>query len=109
MPKRIPDLALEQLWRSRLDRFRHSGLSVRAYCARERLRETAFYFWRRQIAQRDARRPADPPAFLPVQVVPAAAPPLEVVLPDGHVVRVPPGFDPALLRAVLAALEGAPC
>jgi transposase len=106
MPRRTPDPALEKLWRDRLDRFHNSGLSVRAFCARERLPESAFYFWKRQLAARDAQAQPAQPAFVPVRVL-AAPPssPLEVVLAAGRIIRVPPGFDPALLRAVLAALE----
>jgi hypothetical protein len=48
--------------------------------------------------------------FAPVHIKPPdAAVPLEVGLSNGRPVRVPPGFDPAHLRAVVAALEGSPC
>ena len=50
---------------------------------------------------------------MPVQVVaeavPALATALEVVLTDGRMVRVAPGFDAATLRQLLAVLEGRPC
>jgi hypothetical protein len=53
------------------------------------------------------------PAFVPVQVVADAARTqagaLEVVLTDGRMVRVAPGFDAATLRQLLAVLEGRPC
>ncbi|XXT30098.1 hypothetical protein WMF45_48445 [Sorangium sp. So ce448] len=43
-------------------------------------------------------------------VSPAAAEPIEVALPNGWVVRVRPGFDPATLERVLAlAAEETPC
>lgn len=110
MPRRTPDHALEKLWRDRLDRFRRNGLSVRAFCARERLHESSFYFWKRQLAARDAQAKLSAPAFVPVRVIPSPPPPLEVVLADGRLVRILPGFDPAALRAVLAALEeDVPC
>jgi hypothetical protein len=56
--------------------------------------------------------PAAPvdPHFVPVGVVPnPTSPTLDVALLGGRVVRVPPGFDPAHLRAVVAALEAQPC
>ncbi|XXY51962.1 hypothetical protein WME91_12545 [Sorangium sp. So ce269] len=38
------------------------------------------------------------------------AEPIEIALPNGRVVRVRPGFDPATLERVLAlAAEEAPC
>jgi hypothetical protein len=104
MPRRT-DPALEQLWRDRLDRFHKSGLSARAFCARERFPESAFYFWKRELLARDAQAQPATPAFVPVRVVAGPpSPPLEVVLADGRIVRVPPGFDPAQLRAVLTVL-----
>ena len=49
---------------------------------------------------------------MPVRVVPdeepAHAGSVEVVLADGRRVRVPPGFDPATLRQLLAVLEEVP-
>jgi hypothetical protein len=82
---------------------------VRAFCDRHGLATASFYNWRRLLA----RRAAEEPAFVPVQVVadvvstPTSA--LEVVLADGRTVRVAPGFDAATLRQLLAVLEGQPC
>ncbi len=39
----------EQQWRGVVARFAASGLSVRAFCRRERLQESASYFWRRTL------------------------------------------------------------
>jgi len=47
------DGAKESQWREVLARFASSELSVRAYCARERLSEASFYAWRRELALRD--------------------------------------------------------
>jgi hypothetical protein len=108
MPKQSADPELERLWRDRLARWRASGLSARVFCAAERLPESSFYFWRTQLQRRDAARPrpAAPP-FVPLRVVdPPPAPPavpLELVTAAGTL-RIPPGCDPALLRAVLAVL-----
>lgn len=42
-----------------------------------------------------------------MHITPAVAvPTLEVVLWGGRVVRIPPGFNPSHLQAVVAALEG---
>jgi hypothetical protein len=84
-------------------------LSVRAFCDRHGLATASFYNWRRLLA----RRAAEEPVFVPVQVVADAVPEwanaLEVVLADGRSVRVAPGFDAATLRQLLAVLEGRPC
>ncbi|AMV29235.1 hypothetical protein VT84_33530 [Gemmata sp. SH-PL17] len=54
-----------------------------------------------------ASAPTPRPSFVALRVVPGT--PLELVLRSGHVLRVPPGYDANHLRAVVAALEGAPC
>lgn len=56
----LRDPKLEYLWRTRLTRWTASELNIRDFCRRYQLAETAFYFWRREIAARD-RSPAPPP------------------------------------------------
>jgi hypothetical protein len=98
----------EQLWRKGLSAWQASGLSVRQYCLRHELTETAFSFWRRELQRRDAPRvPSLLPEFVPVRVVPAGT--LKIRCPSGHVVHLPPA-DAATLRMLFAALAGeAPC
>jgi hypothetical protein len=99
----------EHFWQQAVARWQRSGLSVRTYCARERLSEASFYGWRRELQ----RRPCQPvPTFVPLTVVsdaPAAAAPLELVLDNGRVIRIRADFDAATLRRLLAALEESPC
>jgi len=96
-------------WQRWIDQWRTSGLSVRTFCARHGLTTANFYNWRRVLK----RRAAEHAVFAPVQVVPDTVlthiSALEVVLTDGRVVRVTPGFDAATLRQLLAVLEGQPC
>jgi hypothetical protein len=100
----------EQQWRRWLAQWQQSGLSVRAFCAAHRLPEQTFLAWRRLIAQRQAAACS----FVSVQVVPdeqpAAVSCFEILMPGGLTLRVPPGFDRAALRQLLAILrEGPPC
>jgi hypothetical protein len=109
-PGRARDERKARQWRRWISPWRASGLTVRAFCARHGLSTASFYNWRRVLE----RRAAEEPAFVPVQVVadatPAQASALEVVLVDGRIVRVAPGFDAATLRRLLAALQGGgPC
>lgn len=46
------DVAKEAFWRGALAKFAASGLTIRAFCRREGLSESAFYFWRRELAVR---------------------------------------------------------
>jgi len=109
-PGRARDEQKERKWQRRIEQWRASGLSVRAFCARHDLATASFYNWRRVLQRRAAEEPA---AFVPVQVVADAVPTqsgaLEVVLTDGRAVRVAPGFDAATLRQLLDVLEGRPC
>jgi hypothetical protein len=121
----------ERFWRRHVRQQRLSRLSVRDYCDLHRLYESAFYFWRREIAARDRQRNSRPAvcdgrrrsaanaagpveaAFLPVSVVepPAAgdAAVLDIRLTSGHRLRVRAGCDRRLLADVVAVLEGRPC
>jgi transposase len=117
------DPAREKLWRRTIRDQQCSGLSVRDFCHRQGLKDWTFRWWRQELARRDqvpSMAPVDGPTeevpvFLPVQVVdlqavsPPLAPPIEIVLPTGLIVRAPSGFDPRTLGHVLAVLEGRPC
>ena len=97
----------EQQWRRWIQLWQHSGLTVRAFCARHHLAEPSFYAWRRTLAQRDAQAIT----FVPVEVLPEPLSPeseaagLELVLVGGRVLRIGPAFDEATLRRLLALLE----
>jgi hypothetical protein len=109
MSTRRPDPARERLWRKRVVRWKASDLKVGAFCEREGVTPTAFAHWRKEITARDARRAETAgPVFVPVRVIPGPIA-LDVAVPGGRFVRVPPGFDPVLLRGGVAALEGPPC
>lgn len=105
----------EQFWRDHLQRWQQSGLTIRAYCRRHHLSEPSFYGWRRTLAQRDHDRPTprEPaPLFLPVHLEPepvASPASLELVLPNGRLLRIPAAFPADRLRALLTLLEEKPC
>src|SRR5262245_10155253 len=113
-PGKPRDPRKEQHWRDLIARWQRSGLSVRAFCQRQRLAVPSVYAGRRTLRHRDGRgdRAPAPVTFVPVQVrhdTPAPPAALEVILTDGRCLRIPPGFDPAHLRALLCALEDLPC
>ena len=105
------DLKKEWALRQRVDWQANSGQSVRAWCQRQGLKESAFHWWRRELARRDAAKPS--PSFVPVQVTedgPAhGASQIEIVLTDGRCVRVTGSRDRQLLAGVLDVLEGGGC
>ncbi len=94
----------EHRWREVLDRQRASGLGVAAFCRRQGVCAASLYAWRRRLS-------GDGPGFVEAKVVqPARAPQragvVEVRLRGGRRVRVAGGFDPGLLRELVATLEG---
>jgi hypothetical protein len=107
-PGRRPDPDTRRAWQQRLQRFPHSGLTVTAFCARERVSVASFYAWKRRLAAHPAPEPA--PRFVPVRVVtPPLSVPVEVLLPSGLILRLAPGVDLAWLRQLLGLLGDTAC
>jgi transposase-like protein len=96
----------ERFWREAVAGHKTSGLSVRAFCVDRGLSEPSFYAWRREFTRRD--RSMTPAAtFVPVQVVADSI--VEVMLPSGVVVRVPPATDAMAVARLVAALGSPSC
>jgi hypothetical protein len=104
-----------EVWAERLARFSDSGLTVAQFCALEAVSVPSFYAWRRRLAA-EGQTGATPPdaaaergaRLLPVRLPPPAAA-VELVLPAGVLLRLPPGCDPAWVRSLVAALGEASC
>lgn len=130
MANNLRDPRLDARWRESLDRQRSSGLTVQAFCKREGISESSFYFWRRTIAGRDAKRrpvsrslpgPADSrrgarrvtePSFVPVILHHDAHHPsgpfITIELRGGRVLRLPESILPSRLAELIHALEVEP-
>lgn len=115
MPQGKPlDSHKVQRWRQLIERWQHSGLSVRAFCQRHQLATPSFYNWRRRLRQYDglANHETSAAAFLPIHVRPDdtdTRASVELVLANGRCLRIPRGFDAAHLREVLRTLEEFSC
>jgi len=114
------DRRREVQWRRIVAEYKRSGLSIREFCRKGKLRETAFYFWRRELQRRQAeqqqRKKADTgvaPRFVAVRVErqdgPATPGGIEILLSGGCRVHVTAPVDRQALADVLAVLEGRPC
>jgi len=124
MTKKTQATDRERRWRETFERFARSGLNVRAFCRQESLPESAFYFWRRELARRDDERPGQPksrrprtsrcqaklPEFLPVQVTGPSTllTGLALELAGGCVLRLPESSSIARLAEIVAALTARP-
>ncbi|WP_437740545.1 hypothetical protein WMF39_12830 [Sorangium sp. So ce1504] len=105
-------------WRDRVARWHKSGHSARVFAEQEGVNAGTLYSWSRRLGMkrseyRQRSEKATLPTLLPVVVAPPASTTpspgaaLEIVLPDGAVVRVPPSFDEVTLARVVRALGGA--
>jgi hypothetical protein len=122
------DLEKEKRWRRLLGLWRRSGLSGRDFCVEHGLQEGSFYAWRREIARRDQEETVAPkrasgsvvkrqafrrklPAFMQVKIDGATSgtSAMEVMLANGRIVRVRPGFDGEALRQLLRLVEEPAC
>ena len=121
------DRRREAYWRRTIREQRGSGLTIRDFCRRSKLRESAFHFWRRELERRQAEqeqrqqksrpaqrpRPPRAPAFVTVRVAEQPQPPvggrIEIELPSGRRVHVAAPVDRQALADVLAVLEARPC
>ena len=87
-------------WRRLLEQQAGSGLSVRAWCAREAISYATFMYWRRRLA-----RPAVGAPLTLIRVTEGVAVGDALWLSVGAVrIEVRPGFDAGLLKQVVAAL-----
>jgi len=120
------DVNKEAAWRRVIRAQAVSGMSIRSWCRRHRVKEVSFYWWRRELARRsangrptsgrhahgrNAKAPAGP--FVPVHVADDVsgdgAAPIEIVLSGGRRVRITGPVNREALAAVLAVLEDRPC
>jgi hypothetical protein len=110
MANKRRDLAKERWWRDTFKRHAASRLSVRDFCGREKLAESAFYAWRRIVAERDGEAKATrrASAFVPLTVIEQASreTAIEIELAGGRKLRLPPTIAAERLAEVVQALEG---
>jgi hypothetical protein len=99
--------AVRQGWQGRLDRFRHCGLCVVAFCRREGISCQALYYWKQKLPCQ-AVAPAEGARLVPVRRLTPPSP-VEVVLPGGAVLRLGPDCDLAFVRSLVDALGRTPC
>jgi transposase len=114
---RLPDAGKQRRWLELIRLWQQSQLTVREFCEQHRLNEHSFYAWRRVLRERgvlqdrSTRQPPTPPAFvkLTVEAEPVAVSPVELVLSDRRLLRLRPGFDPAMLLELVRLLEEPAC
>ena len=106
----------ERLWRDRVRRQAVSGLSIRQFCAQERISPPSFYAWRRRLKEggdaarhrpvvgRGSSEPRTTREFIPLGLVDTPTT-WEVVHPRGYRVRVRGEIRAATLQCILGVLD----
>jgi len=108
---------VEERYRRMLKEWDESGETAAVVAARHGVAGGTLRWWRSELKRRERgqRRPARATELLPVRLTspwPMRAPSttFEVALNGGRrVVRIPVGFDPADVRALVDAVESGPC
>lgn len=104
-------------WAKRVAQWIESGLGGAEFSARLGVKESTLRHWKWQLsregrAQRSKAPDGARPAFVEIAAVSnggfESARQFELVLRDGLHLRIPPSFDEAVLRRLLAVLEGPP-
>lgn len=117
MSRNKQDVEKARFWRATIREAARSGVSIREFCRRRKLKESQFYWWqhrlsmsRRTVANGRKRQTGGPASFALVSEEPNGNDAgIELVLAGGRRLRIARGVDEATLRAVLAAVEPAGC
>ena len=116
MSRKKRDLEKERYWRSTIREAARSGMSIREFCRRRRVKESGFYWWQRKLKERGHRQVRDKAptgeegTFALVSDNPEELEAgIELVLADGRRLRIGKGVDEETLRKVLAAVGSGVC
>ena len=98
----------QQFWQRALEAQQESGISIAAFCKKEGIRQSAYYYWRRKLAGGVSKpNQKSPPDFLEVVMPAGNTVALELVLSSGHTLRINPGADDKILGHALSDLKQA--
>jgi len=97
-----------QRWRERIDAWKDSGQSQKAFCKAHHLSFASFRRWRGIFKEDNIEgvvTTAEPVRFLPVRVHEPTSNNLTIHIEDDLRIEIAQGFDPQLLRQVLQVLR----
>jgi hypothetical protein len=103
----IPRHTAEQMRHHRELR-RKSGLTIAAYCKRENINLSSWWYWHKRLLQKNsfANHPAHAPVSflqLPTQIPDAQK--IDLTLPNGARISMPLSCEPTFLRQVVRSLS----
>lgn len=101
------DKEKERYWLGVLEAQQRSGDSIAAFCGTRRIAVHQFYWWRRRLQREQQLQKGDASqatSFIPVRF-PLVTDAMEIVHPNGCVIRMRACSDAASLQQVLRALN----
>jgi len=101
---------LLELWRERVAAVEQSGATAKQWCQEHGIRPNLFYYWKHQLSrvQNDVPKADWLPAVVNERLAERGQDSITLRV-AGAVIEVNSGFNPALLRAVVLALESEQC
>jgi len=94
-----------QRWLERIQAWKRSGQTQRAFCQQQHLGLASFQRWRRKLRVEKKPEESSTITFLPVSVKNAHASNLTLQINDHLRIEIPSGFDPNTLRQVIDVLQ----
>lgn len=95
-----------EYWQGILDQFQHSGQTVPVFCTEKGVSVASFYQWRRRL---QGNGECSKQSLVPVNLLPAirlgGAVPVQIVTPQGFVVRVDSTISAESLSELLRSIE----
>ena len=79
------------IWVERIESWQRSGVSVAGFCRSKNLSRAQFVYWQRALGAAKVAS-ANVPMLVPVRIDAVPVSSLELALPNGLRLRVPPGF-----------------
>jgi hypothetical protein len=94
-----------QFWQQHVENWQKSGLNLAAYCRQHGLKHYQLRYWKSRLSEDPAGV-----SFVPLQLsanlpVPISYAPLRLHTPNGFSIDVSGGFDPIVLRQLIAAVQ----
>lgn len=103
--------ALQQLWRDRIEECRQSGLSIKAWCSQNGLKNTTFHYWVKKLKTLEHQE-AGANTFAEVVLLPETRNntkclvKAELSLSYGNFsINIPDGFNPTTLTELVKVLQ----
>ena len=97
--------ANRQHWFDRIETWKQSGLTQKAFCEQQQLRLGSFQRWRGKYMRGERPEASSAVSFLTVNVTAAPASSLALRIDDHLRIEIPAGFDPVTLKQVVQALR----